>query len=100
MGEQLSVIDTLKLAERELAFLGGCTHTDRPDLPLSPETSWTTDVSGVLAAIANAIQALSGPRTDPECAGCSNCQQTQRDIGPATREAEHDGSRRAEGGCS
>ncbi len=58
MSEQRCVLDALELAKRELVFLGGCTHTDRPDLPLSPETSWTTDVRPVLAALDEAILAL------------------------------------------
>lgn len=57
----LSVIDTLELAKREFVFIGGCTVTDRPDVPLSPETSWIPDLSGVIAAIDDAIDQLVGP---------------------------------------
>lgn len=57
---RISVLDTLRLAKRELIFVGGCTLTDRPDLPLSPETSWTMDFTRVLGAIDDAIEAIGG----------------------------------------
>lgn len=44
----------LDLCERDLSFFGGCTMTDRPDLPLSPETSWRPDIARHLAAIEDA----------------------------------------------
>ena len=56
----LSVIDVLDLCERDFAFIGGCTMTDRPDLQLSPETSWVMDVSQRLADIRAAKRALAG----------------------------------------
>ncbi|WP_130466448.1 hypothetical protein [Corticibacter populi] len=51
-------LHALGLCERDFAFIGGCTLTDRPDLQLSPETSWQMDVRGVLAAIDSAKAAL------------------------------------------
>lgn len=58
--QHLSVLDVLELCERDFAFIGGCTMTDRPDLPLSPETSWVMDVSQRLADIRAAKRALVG----------------------------------------
>lgn len=77
--QPLSALDTLELAKREFVFIGGCVMTDRPDLPLSSETSWTADFSRVVAAIDDAIDQLVGVdrRTGLGCAGCSNCPQMQ-----------------------
>lgn len=98
----LSVVDTLELAKREFVFIGGCVVTDRPDLPLSPDTSWTPDFSRVVAAIDDAIDQMVGAdrRTASLCAGCGNCQPT-RQISARTKyvQAPPD-SRKAEGGCS
>lgn len=82
----LSVIDTLELAKREFVFIGGCTVTDRPDVPLSLETSWIPDLSGVIAAIDDAIDQLVGPsaRTAGECDRCSSCQP-RKQISARTR---------------
>lgn len=82
----LSVVDTLELAKREFLFVGGCVMTDRPDLPLSVETSWTTDFSRVVAAIDDAIDQLVGAdrRTPLGCTGCSTSQPTRR-ISARTR---------------
>lgn len=76
----LSVVDTLELAKREFLFVGGCVMTDRPDLPLSVETSWTTDFSRVVAAIDDAIDQLVGAdrRTPLGCTGCSTSQPIRR----------------------
>lgn len=48
----------LLLARREFDFHGGCVATDRPDLPLSPDTSWTVDFSTARAAIDVAMDLL------------------------------------------
>ena len=56
----LSLLDTLELAKREFVFIGGCVVTDRPDLPLSPDTSWTPDFSRLVAAIDDAVDQLVG----------------------------------------
>lgn len=56
----------LEKARHDLVFLGGCTHTDRPDLPLSAESSWKSDVSETVAAIDAAISALVAPVTRNE----------------------------------
>lgn len=98
----LSLLDTLELAKREFVFIGGCVVTDRPDLPLSPDTSWTPDFSRVVAAIDDAIDQMVGAdrRTDPECSGCSRPQPI-RPISARTKYVPaHLGSRMAEGGRS
>jgi hypothetical protein len=63
----------LLLARREFDFHGGCVATDRPDLPLSPDTSWTVDFTKARAAIDVAMDLLerAAPRTGLECEGCS-----------------------------
>nr|WP_311221361.1 MULTISPECIES: hypothetical protein [unclassified Acidovorax] len=78
-GNTISVVDTLEFAKREFVFIGGCVVTDRPDLPLSPDTSWTSDFSLVVAAIDDVIDQLVGVgrRTGLECAGCSTNQPTR-----------------------
>lgn len=64
----LSVIDVLELCKRDLSFVGGCTLTDVPEVPLSPETSWTMDFTNLFAAIDDVIDLLVGAdrRTAPE----------------------------------
>ena len=86
MAQRHALLDTLELAKREFLFVGGCVMTDRPDLPLSVETSWTTDFSRVVAAIDDAIDQLVGAdrRTALGCAGCSTSQPT-RPISARTR---------------
>lgn len=72
------VRDVLLLARREFDFHGGCVATDRPDLPLSPETSWTVDFSRARAAIDVAMDLLerAAPRTGDECSAESACLPT------------------------
>lgn len=98
----LSVVDALELAKREFVFIGGCVVTDRPDLPLSPDTSWTPDFSRVVAAIDDAIDQIVGAdrRTASRCAGCDSCQQTLRISARTKYVAAPLDSRTAEGGCS
>lgn len=86
MVESRSLLDTLELAKREFLFSAGCVMTDRPDLPLSPETSWTMDFSRVVAAIDDAIDQLVGAdrRIAAGCAGCSTSQPT-RPLSARTR---------------
>lgn len=69
----LSLLDTFELIRQDLDFVGGCVLTDRPDLPLSPETSWTMDFTRLFGAIDDAIDQLVGAdrRTGLGCAGCS-----------------------------
>lgn len=62
------VRDVLLLARREFDFHGGCVATDRPDLPLSPETSWTVDFSRARAAIDIAMDLLERAAPDA-CSG-------------------------------
>ena len=88
-----AAIRALEMCERDFAFIGGCTMTDRPDLPLSPETSWQVDFSQVLAAIAAAKKALAGVRIAGECARCSNCPQTQPASGQTKYARAPQGSR-------
>ncbi|WP_353175814.1 hypothetical protein [Delftia acidovorans] len=45
-------------ARSEFDFHGGCVTTDRPDLPLAPDTSWTVDFSDARAAIDVAVGLL------------------------------------------
>ncbi|WP_315534099.1 hypothetical protein [Delftia acidovorans] len=69
------VRDVLLLARREFDFHGGCVVTDRPDLPLSPDTSWTVDFSRARAAIDVAMDLLerAAPPSGPEDVGrCIN----------------------------
>ncbi len=64
------VRDVLLLARREFDFHGGCVATDRPDLPLSPDTSWTFDFSRARAAIDVAMGMLDRAAPDA-CSGDS-----------------------------
>ena len=73
----LSVLDVLELCERDFVFYGGCTMTDRPDLPLSPETSWKSDCSMVLAAINHAKRQLCGAEVSHAASGSGNCDSLQ-----------------------
>lgn len=75
----MSLIDTLEYAKREFLAIGGCTLTDRPDIPLTPQTCWTPDFAAVVSAIDDAMDLLVGAdrRTDRECAGCSKCLPTK-----------------------
>lgn len=99
MTKPFSVVDALELAKRELIFVGGCTLTDRPDLPLSPETSWTMDMGLVLRAIDDAIDQLVGAdrRTELGSVGCSK-SQPMRPFSSRTRSVQvRRGSRKADG---
>ncbi len=96
------VRDVLLLARREFDFHGGYVASDRPDLPLAPETSWTVDFSRVRAAIDAASDLLdrAAPRTGPECSGESTCLPT----GPLSTQSRYapasSGSRKPDPGCS
>lgn len=94
-----SVLNALHRAKTEFLFHGSCIATDRPDLPLSPESSWTVDFSGVIAAIDAAVAMLGGDpgRTDPECTGCSTRQPIEPAEVLARHEAEPLGSRSPDG---
>ena len=105
MGEQsnpvaaLPLVSVLELAKREFISIGGCVMTDRPDLPLSDETSWTVDFSLVVSAIDDAIDQLIGAdrRIGPECERCSTHQPTLRISGRTKYVLAPRGSRKAEG---
>jgi len=96
------VRDVLLLARRELDFHGGCVATDRPDLPLSPDTSWTVDFARARAAIDVAMDLLerAAPRTGPECEGCS----TRLLSAPLSTRSKYapapSGSHKPDPGCS
>lgn len=96
------VRDVLLLARREFDFHGGCVATDRPDLPLSPDTSWTVDFARARAAIDVALDLLerAAPRTGPECSGESTCLPT----GPLSTQSRYvpapSGGRKPDPGCS
>jgi len=97
LGNAISVVDTLELAKREFVFIGGCVVTDRPDLPLSSDTSWTPDFSRVVAAIDDAIDQIVGAdrRTGPGCAGCSTYQPSRPISARTMYVPAHQGSRTA-----
>lgn len=108
MGEQgnpvpaLPLIGVLELAKREFIAIGGCVMTDRPDLPLSAETSWTVDFSRVVSAIDDAIDQLIGAdrRIGPGCERCSTHQPTLRISGRTKYVLAPQGSRKPEEGRS
>ena len=88
----LSVFDVLDLCERSFVFFGGCTMTDMPHVPLSPETSWTMDIKHELAAIAAAKEKLCGAEEAHiacECTGCGTPQPTTQTSVHSIYEAEH-----------
>lgn len=94
----LSVFDVLDLCERSFVFFGGCTMTDMPHVPLSPETSWTMDIKHELAAIASAKEKLCGPEEVHiacECSGCSTPQPTAQTSTHSIHGVEHPDGRTA-----
>lgn len=97
-----SILETLEFAKREFLFAGGCTMTDRPDLPLSPDTSWTNDFSQVVAAIDDAIETLVGAefRNVLRSVGCSTCPPMARISARTKYVPAHQGSHTPEGGRS
>lgn len=78
-----AVAVALEAARLALLSNDNCLITDRPDLPLSQETSWTTDFSGELALIDAAIG-----RTASLCANESTCLETAPKSSPAKSEQE------------
>lgn len=94
-----TVLNALHLAKTEFLFHGGCIETDRPDLPLFSDTSWTVDFSRVIE-VTDAAAAMLGDdqdRTDPECKRCSTCLPIEPTEVLARHEAEPLGSRTPEG---
>lgn len=83
-----AVATALKAARLALLSNDNCLITDRPDLPLSQETGWTTDFSSELALIDAAIG-----RTASLCANESTCLQTAPKSIPAKCEQELRSSR-------
>jgi hypothetical protein len=68
-----SVAQALFNAQLELSFLHGCRVTDRPDIPVTAETSWQIDNTKVLKEIDEALTSLLGEyRRCPECGCCSS----------------------------
>jgi len=53
-----TILRALDLWERDMAFIGGATLTDRPDLPLSPATSWKMNFSKEWQAMLDARAAV------------------------------------------
>ena len=96
---KLSIVDVLDLCKRELAFIGGCTLTDMPDVPLSPETSWTMDFTWLFGAIDDAVDVLVGAdrRTGPECADGHTSPPMRQISGRSKYVPAHLDSRMAEG---
>lgn len=60
----MNVLNALRAAEHELIALTGLRATDRPDLPLTEETSFTLDPKEVLAQVQAAIRQLSGSESE------------------------------------
>lgn len=82
------VLHALDLCERNFAFIGGCTLTDRPGIPRSPQTYWKMNFAPQLAAIADAraaVREVLVARTDPGCAGCSTSLPSAPCIGTQAR---------------
>lgn len=97
------VLYALDLCERDFAFIGGCTMTDMPHVPLSPETSWKMDFARQLAAIADArvaICQLAAARTACECRGCGTPLQTGPTSTQSIPERERQGTNEAAGGSA
>lgn len=78
-----AVAVALEAARLALLSNDNCLITDRPDLPLTQETSWVTDFSAVLALIDAAIG-----RTASLCASGSTGLQTVPKLSPAICERE------------
>lgn len=81
------VRDVLLLARREFDFHGGCVATDRPDLPLAPDTSWTVDFSRARAAIDVAMDLLeraAAPSGSADAGGNADLQS-----GPLSRRSRY-----------
>lgn len=82
----------LLAARLALASHHNCLITDRPDLPRSADTGWTTDFSGELTLIDAAIE-LSAASL---CAYGSSVQQKALISVPATRLVEPERNRSPE----
>lgn len=82
----------LRAARLALALHHNCLITDRPDLPRSADSSWTTDFSDELTLIGAAIEL----RTASLCAHGSSVQQKALITSPATRLVEPERNRSPE----
>lgn len=87
-----AVVEALKAARLALLSHDNCLITDRPDLPLSQETSWSTNFSGELALIDVAIG-----RTASLCVSESTCQQKAQIAAHAIPALVHRSSRIPDG---
>ena len=76
------VLHALDLCERDFAFIGGCTMTDRPDLPLSSQTSWKMDFSQCFDAI-DAARAAIVELAAAKLADEPNCAEEGSSVGAA-----------------
>lgn len=57
--DSVLILDALISAEFELTVSAGLIATDRPDLPLSANTSWIIDPAETLTKLRLAIKSLS-----------------------------------------
>ncbi len=84
-----AIHEALRAARLALVSHNNCLITDRPDLPRSAESGWTTAFTRELALIDTAI----GLSTASRCWHESSGQQREPSEGPATPEAELHSSR-------
>nr|WP_263864216.1 hypothetical protein [Variovorax sp. 38R] len=94
-GSGVTVLEALELARMALVTNHNVLATDRPDLPRSPDTGWTTNFLREIAAIDAAVEMQVGSRsrTDLGCGRCSTNQQSGPGIGHSTPVPELPGSR-------
>jgi hypothetical protein len=62
----MSVLQALLDAQLALLSHNNCLITDRPDLPRAPDTGWTTNFTGELAAIDAALSELAEEARKPQ----------------------------------
>lgn len=101
-GETLEkAVDVLDACARDLSLIGGCTLTDRPDLPLTPVTSWKLDVAQRLADIEAAKVALKSVLQSSchECGGCSSRLPMPQNTSLAKCAQARCSSHSHDGGC-
>ena len=87
-----TITQALLVARLALASHYNCLITERPDLPRSADTGWTTDFSDELTLIDAAIEL----RTASLCVHGSSVQQKAPIAIPATRLVEPERSRTPE----
>ena len=94
-GPGVTVLEALELARMALVTNHNVLATDRPDLPRSPDTGWTTNFLREIAAIDAAVEMQVGSRsrTDLGCGRCSTNQRSGPGTGHSTPVPELPGSR-------